>query len=119
MASPDARYAARQAAVIGRDKNTGAAKTVIKNAELLGDATLLTALEALLNVLPPAGIGGGKKVNAALSGASSDFDALEKLRRLAFADEVPAPKEVQVVFKFGEDDAEQVEGDTESSLAID
>ena len=63
-----------------------------------GDATLLTALEALLNVLPPAGIAGGKKIDAALSGASSDFDALEKLRRLAFAEEVPAPKEVQPLF---------------------
>jgi adenine-specific DNA methylase len=100
-----------QAAVIGRDQNTGAARTVIEKAGLLGDATLLTTLEALLNVLPPAGIGGGKKVDAALSGASSDFDALEKLRRLAFAEEVPAPKEVQPVFPVFE--AEEGDDETE------
>jgi putative DNA methylase len=85
-----------QAAVVGRDQNTGVAKTLIEDAGLLADATLLTALEALLNVLPPVGSASSKKADPLLTGASSDFEALEKLRRLAFAEEVPAPKDVQL-----------------------
>jgi hypothetical protein len=50
----------------------------------------MTALEALLNVLPyPAQVTKGKPDEGGLSGSASDFDALEKLRKLAFADEVP------------------------------
>ncbi|MEI7993256.1 MAG: hypothetical protein WCH93_12630, partial [Actinomycetota bacterium] len=55
--------------------------------------TLLVALEALLNVLPPPGSSGsGKNKDVDISGAASDCEALEKLRRLAFADEIPEPQ---------------------------
>ncbi|MCX7017976.1 MAG: DUF1156 domain-containing protein [Candidatus Sumerlaeota bacterium] len=64
-----------QAAAAGRKGNTGAARKVIEDAGLLDDPTLLTALEALLNVLPPVG--------------GTDFEALEKLRELAFREKVP------------------------------
>ena len=81
-----------QAASIVRDQNTGAAKKAIEDNGLLEDATLLTALEALLNVLPAvANPEKAPKLDANLSGASSDFEALEKLRRLAFAEQVPEP----------------------------
>jgi hypothetical protein len=33
----------------------------------------------------------GPKLDANLAGAGSDFEALETLRRLAFADQVPEP----------------------------
>ena len=81
------------AAKTGRELNTGAAQSLIEEAHLIGDPTLLTALEALLNVLPP-GIAstGKKKPDANLTGAASDFEALERLRKLAFAETVPAPK---------------------------
>jgi adenine-specific DNA methylase len=81
------------AAKTGREQNTGAAQSLIEEAHLIGDPTLLTALEALLNVLPP-GIAstGKKKPDANLTGAASDFEALERLRKLAFAETVPAPK---------------------------
>ena len=81
------------AAKTGREQNTGAAKNLIEEAHLTGDPTLLTALEALLNVLPP-GIAsaGRKKPDANLAGAANDFEALERLRKLAFAETVPAPK---------------------------
>jgi adenine-specific DNA methylase len=81
------------AAKVGREQNTGAARSLIEDAHLLGDPTLLTALEALLNVLPP-GVpsAGRKKPDASLTGAASDFEALERLRKLAFAETVPAPK---------------------------
>ncbi len=67
---------------------------MIDEAGLVGDPTLLTELEALLNVLPPgaAAIAGRKKPDLILSGAANDFEALERLRRLAFAETVPAPK---------------------------
>jgi adenine-specific DNA methylase len=81
------------AAKTAREQNTGAAQSLIESAHLSGDPTLLTALEALLNVLPP-GIAssGKKKPDANLAGAANDFEALERLRKLAFAETVPAPK---------------------------
>jgi hypothetical protein len=44
-------------------------------------------------VLPP-GVpsSGKKKPDANLSGPANDFEALERLRKLAFAETVPAPK---------------------------
>jgi len=81
------------AARIGREQNTGAARSLIEDAHLIGDPTLLTALEALLKVLPQ-GVpsAGKKKPDANLAGAADDFEALERLRKLAFAETVPAPK---------------------------
>ncbi|MFV1964319.1 MAG: hypothetical protein ACC628_02765 [Pirellulaceae bacterium] len=79
------------AAVTAQEQNTGAAAQLIEEAGLTGDATLLTALEGLLNVLPPVADTGGKKKDEHLAAANSDFEALEKLRRLAFAEEVPPP----------------------------
>ncbi|HEY1213860.1 MAG TPA: hypothetical protein VGE93_09550, partial [Bryobacteraceae bacterium] len=82
-----------QAARVAREQNTGAARNILETAKLLDDPTLLTALEALLNVLPPGMIARGKKKpDPLLSGAANDFEALENLRRLAFAESVPAPK---------------------------
>ena len=48
------------AAKVGREQNTGAARSLIEDAHLIGDPTLLTALEALLNVLPPTGATTGR-----------------------------------------------------------
>jgi adenine-specific DNA methylase len=81
------------AAKTGREQNTGAARSLIEDARLIGDPTLLTALEALLNVLPPGVASAGrKKPDASLAGAANDFEALERLRKLAFSETVPAPK---------------------------
>lgn len=61
----------------------------------------LTALEALLNVLSPVADAGDKKrPDDHLQAAANDFQALEKLRRLAFSDEVPAPREEQRLLDF-------------------
>ncbi len=80
------------AALTGRDQNTGAARNLLENARLLEDPTLLTALEAMLNVLPSSVPTNKKKKEDTLQGAANDFQALERLRRLAFADQVPEPK---------------------------
>jgi hypothetical protein len=96
------------AALIGREQNTGAAQAVLENAGLLKDSTLLTAMEALLNVLPAPGAAAGKKKDDSLGGASSDCEALEKLRRLALSEEIPEPKFSQrVLFNM------EAEGDDE------
>jgi hypothetical protein len=53
----------------------------------------LRCARALLNVLPPTVASAGrKKPDASLAGAANDFGALERLRRRAFAETVPAPK---------------------------
>ena len=80
------------AAKVAREQNTGAAKNLIEEARLKEDPTFLTALEAMLNVLPPSLPSSKKKPDANLSGAANDFQALERLRKLAFAETVPAPK---------------------------
>ena len=80
-----------EAAYTVRFQNTEAARNRLESLKLLDDPTLMTALEALLNVLPPVAPR-GKKPDPTLEGAASDFEALEKLRRLAFAEKVPEPK---------------------------
>jgi adenine-specific DNA methylase len=86
-----------QAAALGIEQNTGAAKELIDQAGLVDDATFLTALEALLNVLPPGGsMAKGKSEDVPVTGASNDFEALEKLRRLAFTEKVPAPQQAML-----------------------
>lgn len=100
-------------ALIGREQNTGAAKSVIEDASLLDDATLLTTLEVLLNVLPPPSAARrAKKADALLGGAASDFEALEKLRRLAFTEQVPEPKQRELFpAEVSEHDEEDGEND--------
>ena len=78
---------------IGREQNTGASMNLIEEAHPIGDPTLLTALEAPLNDLPPGvALAGKKKPDTYLAGAANDFEALERLRRLAFSETVSAPK---------------------------
>ena len=83
---------------------------------LLEDATLLTALEALLNVLPAvANPEKGTKLDANLAGAGSDFEALEKLRRLAFAEQVPEPKVQKLLFDAARGPADAADGEDDGS----
>lgn len=75
---------------------------------LIGDPTLLTALDALLNVLPSrATAAGRKKPDAHLTGAANDFDALERLRTLAFAETVPKiPEQIPLSLAVESDEKE-------------
>jgi putative DNA methylase len=95
-----------EAAYTVRFQNTEAARKRLESLQLLDDPTLMTALEALLNVLPPAAPRGKKKPDPLLEGAASDFEALEKLRRLAFAEKVPEPRRPeQIELELDEADA--------------
>ena len=88
------------AAYVAQTQNVGAAKELLAKHQLLDSPGLRTALEALLNVLPASAM--GKKTDGSLTNAASDFEALEKLRRLAFMEQVPAPVLPQTLtFDFG------------------
>ena len=80
-----------QAAALAREQNTGIAKKAIEDNGLADDATLLTALEALLNVLP--------------ASPGTDWEALEQLRKLAFGEQVPEPAR-QMVLPMAEESAD-------------
>ena len=55
----------------------------------------LAAMEAVLEVLPPSHIFTHVDLTGDLKSASDDFDVLEKLRRLAYADKVDEPKQLE------------------------
>ena len=83
----DALHHAAQAV---REKNVGIAKDLIERAEMNKDNAFMQAMEAMLNVLPTPRMVSGK---GALAGAAADAEALEKLRKLMFATEVPQAKQ--------------------------
>ncbi len=84
--------ALHHAARAGREQNTGVAKDLLEKAELMEEPAFLMALEAILNVLPAPALVSSS--SGPLAAAAADADALEKLRKLAFAKEVPAPKQL-------------------------
>lgn len=80
-----------------RSIDLNAAKQLLDDNGLANSPVFLTALEAVLEVLPlSARYTGFDPVNAAAP-AASDFEALENLRRLALAEQVPAPKQLELV----------------------
>ncbi len=83
--------ALHHAAHIARTRTVGAAQEMLDTAGLSTDPNFLTALEAVLEVLPPSKAYTGIAPPDAAEPASSDFEALENLRRLAFTDQVDEP----------------------------
>jgi putative DNA methylase len=80
-----------------RSIDLNAAKQLLDDNGLANSADFLTALEAVLEVLPlSARYTGFDPVKAAVP-AASDFEALENLRRLALAEQVAAPKQLELV----------------------
>jgi adenine-specific DNA methylase len=79
------------AAAEREQRSTEVGKAVIERAHLLEDATLMVALQALLNVLPPPST---SKRGERGPAAANDFAALELLRRLSFAKDVPPPPDL-------------------------
>lgn len=88
--------AVHHAAYAGRTRSHEAARELLKEAHLDQDPAFLTALEAVLEVLPPSRSFVGFDVvegDDAIA-AANDFDALEKLRRLAFAQRIDEPQQL-------------------------
>jgi adenine-specific DNA methylase len=80
-----------------RSIDLNAARQLLDDNGLPNSPIFLTALEAVLEVLPlSARYTGFDPVKAAVP-AASDFEALENLRRLALAEQVPAPKQLELV----------------------
>lgn len=86
--------ALHHAAHRARSRGAAAALELVQHNGLDREPKFLLALEALLEVLPvPPGLRGeaGKAEDHA-----GDFDALEKLRRLAFADQIGQPEQLRM-----------------------
>ena len=82
-----------------RTTDLNAAQQLVGDNNLTNSVDFLTALEAVLEVLPiSARYAGFDPVKAAMP-AASDFDALENLRRLMFAEQVATPKQLELVME--------------------
>jgi len=80
-----------------RSIDLNAAKQLLDDNGLANSPIFLTALEAVLEVLPLSARYTGFDPVKAAAPAASDFEALENLRRLALAEQVPAPKQLELV----------------------
>jgi hypothetical protein len=80
-----------------RSIDLNAAKQLLDDNGLANSPIFLTALEAVLEVLPLSARYTGFDPLKAAAPAASDFEALENLRRLALAEQVPAPKQLELV----------------------
>lgn len=87
--------AIHHAAHRGRTRTLDAALDLLKDAGIDNDPQFLAALEAVLEVLPPSrNFVGFEVATGDAKSAADDFDALEKLRRLAFSDRVDEPQQL-------------------------
>jgi hypothetical protein len=88
--------ALHHAAITVRRRGTDAAREQLQRAGLMGEPAFLAAFEALLEVLPPSRQFTGIDPTAAAAPAASDFDALEKLRRRAFEQQIDPPEQLKL-----------------------
>jgi putative DNA methylase len=89
--------AIHHAAHRGRTRTLDAALDLIKDSNLEDDPQFLASLEAVLEVLPPSrNFVGFDVATGDAKSAADDFDALEKLRRLAFSEKVDEPKQLSL-----------------------
>jgi hypothetical protein len=72
------------------------ARDLLEDAGLSNDPMFLNAMEAVLEVLPPSRTFTNVELSGELKSASDDFDALEKLRRFAYADKIDEPKQLEL-----------------------
>jgi adenine-specific DNA methylase len=86
--------ALHHAAYQARTKTLEAARELLERAGVMGDANFRPAMQAILEVLPVGTAFSGVDLPTDVAGAGNDFEALEKLRRLAFADQVEAPQQL-------------------------
>lgn len=87
--------ALHHAAHRARTRTLEAARDLLDDGGLSDDPMFLAAMEAVLEVLPPSRTFTHVDLTGDLKSASDDFDALEKLRRLAYADRIDEPKQLE------------------------
>lgn len=81
----------------GRTKTLEAARELLERVGIINDGNFRSAMQAILEVLPVGTAFSGVDLPPDATGAGNDFEALEKLRRLAFADQVEEPKQLKQV----------------------
>ena len=86
--------AIHHAAHAARSRTLDAARELLQKARVDTDPQFLTALEAVLEVLPVGRAYAQLDLPDAAKGAGADFDALESLRRLAFSEQVDQPQQL-------------------------
>jgi hypothetical protein len=79
-----------------RSVSLDSANELLARHGLANDPSFLVALEAMLEVLPVGKEWSGLDLPDTAQGAGADFDALEKLRRLALAEKVAAPVQLKM-----------------------
>lgn len=79
-----------------RAASAEAAVQMLKDAGVLHDPAFLATLKALLEVLPVGRSFTGIEPTSGVAAHAEDFDALEKLRRVALADAVPQPRQLEL-----------------------
>jgi len=79
-----------------RSASLESANELLARHSLANEPGFLVALEAVLEVLPVGKEWSGLDLPDAAAGAGADFDALEKLRRLALAEKVAEPEQLKI-----------------------
>jgi len=87
--------AVHHAANRARGQGLEPALELLRQAGMLDDPAFATALTAVLEVLPlPSSITRLREDPGPVADAAGDFDVLERLRRLAFSERVPKPRQL-------------------------
>jgi hypothetical protein len=79
-----------------RSASLESANELLAKHSLANEPVFLLALEAVLEVLPVGKEWSGLDLPDAAEGAGADFDALEKLRRLALSEKVAEPEQLKM-----------------------
>ena len=88
--------ALHHAAYQGRTKTLESARQLLERAGIIDNPNLRSAMQAILEVLPVGTAFSGVDLPTDVAGAGNDFEAIEKLRRLAFADQVEEPQQLSL-----------------------
>jgi putative DNA methylase len=88
--------ALHHAAYQGRTKTLEFARELLARAGIMDNQNFRSAMQAILEVLPVGTAFSGVELPTDVAGAGSDFEAIEKLRRLAFADQVEEPQQLSL-----------------------
>lgn len=85
---------------VARKQSVEAARDMLEANGLIEDDEFKVALEVILEVLPPSKTFSGIDADEAVKPAADDFDALEKLRRIVYGDEIGEPHQLSLYEKF-------------------
>jgi hypothetical protein len=84
------------AAHMARLRTLDAAREMLEKAQVAGEPRFFASLEAVLEVLPVSRSFSGVDLDGDLAASGTDFEVLEKLRRLAFASQVDEPGQLEM-----------------------